>query len=404
MRVSRVTGPSLGSAGACANRAQIEHALALQPNPHLHFHYVDLPRWARFWKRGQRGIRLYYYLWQLAVVHAIRKLSRKVKFDLAHHVTFVNDYFFTGLALQRIPYVWGPIGSPSKRPDTLGNKPLKLWLERREYYFKNLLRMTDPLFWTSLIRARLVIGINDEIGHRFPISLVARRKYLSHPGIGAEQQLVDECPDESRPSEAFRVISMGRLIRMKGFDLSLQAFARFAQSVPSARLTIVGDGEQESSLQLLAEELKISHQVEFVGRVPRAEAMRYMRRGHVFIFPSWEAEGMVVLEALAQGLPVVCLDYGGPGKMVTPECGFAVQPGPRAIEELAAALQTLATDPALLNTMSDAARRHVVEHYLWERRHLQISAWYRMAGIESTNALREVDLGVRPAGSRNSAS
>jgi len=81
-----------------------------------------------------------------------------------------------------------------------------------------------------------------------------------------------------------------------------------------------------------------------------------------------------------------------------------VQPGPRAIEALAAALHTLASDSVLLKTMSGAARRRVVEHYLWERRHLQIGAWYRMAGIGSTDALREVDYAVRPAGSRDSVS
>jgi glycosyltransferase involved in cell wall biosynthesis/thymidylate kinase len=386
------------------NRADIERALALQPNSNLHFAYVDLPAWARFWKKGERGIRLYYYLWQFAVLPTVLGLSRKIKFDLAHHVTFVNDYFFTALALQRIPFVWGPIGSPGKRPETLWNSSLRLMLERREYYFKIMLRMMDPLFWISAIRARLVIGINDEIGRRFPISVLTRHKYLSHTAIGAEEWLMDDGPRERPTSDAWHVLSMGRLIRIKGFDLTLQAFAQFAQRSPSARLTIVGDGPLRESLVELAQRLGIAHQVEFVGHLPREAAMALMRQAQIFIFPSCEAEGMVVLEALAQGLPVVCLAYGGPGKMVTPECGFTVPVGLQVVEHLAAALETLTADPDLLKKMSDAARRHIVEHYLWEQRHLTIREWYHAAerGLASPRPQERVD--ASGVGSRSSAS
>jgi glycosyltransferase involved in cell wall biosynthesis len=197
---------------------------------------------------------------------------------------------------------------------------------------------------------------------------------------------------------------MGRLVRMKGFDLSLRAFAQFAERSPSARLTIVGDGPLREQLHELAERLSIADKVKFVGHLPREAAMALMRQAQVFIFPSCEAEGMVVLEALAQGLPVVCLAYGGPGKMVTPECGFAVPVGPQVVEHLAAALEMLTADPDLYKRMSDAARRHIVEHYLWERRHLTIREWYHAAerGLASPRPQERVDAGG--VGSRSSAS
>ena len=100
---------------------------------------------------------------------------------------------------------------------------------------------------------------------------------------------------------------------------------------------------------------------------------------------------MVVLEALAQGLPVVCLAYGGPGKMVTPECGFAVQPGPAAAEALADAVKNLAADPALLQRMSDAARRRIQDQYLWERRHEAIRQWYGAAGMATVRMPAQAD-------------
>jgi hypothetical protein len=49
------------------NREAIEKALAEEPLPNVHWVYFDLPRWARFWKKGQRGVHLYYYLWQVGI-------------------------------------------------------------------------------------------------------------------------------------------------------------------------------------------------------------------------------------------------------------------------------------------------------------------------------------------------
>src|SRR4029434_3494539 len=91
------------------NRDQIEQALSKVPNAHLHFHYADLSRWARFWERRGSGIQLYYYLWQFAAWREARRLMRTVHFDVAHHVTFVNSYVFSFLALLPLPFVWGPI-------------------------------------------------------------------------------------------------------------------------------------------------------------------------------------------------------------------------------------------------------------------------------------------------------
>jgi glycosyltransferase involved in cell wall biosynthesis/thymidylate kinase len=364
------------------NRADIERGLAEQPNANLHFTYTDLPPWARRWKKAGRGIRLYYYLWQFAALRVARRLSREVPFDLAHHVTFVNDYFFTSLALQRIPYVWGPIGSPGKRPAALWETRWKLMLERREYYMKVLLRALDPLYWLSAVRAKLVIGVNDDVGRTFPLRLLARDKYLSHTAIGVEEALMAR---PSRERSGFEVLSVGRLIRIKNFDLTIRAFALLARREPSARLTIVGDGPMQESLEQLAEELRIRDRVHFAGHVPREAAMEAMGRADVFVFPSCEAEGMVTLEAMAQGLPVVCMNYGGPAKMITPQCGFAVEVGAGATQALADALIVLAQDRDRLEAMSAAARLRVQERFLWERRPLTIRQWYRAAGLEQTH-------------------
>jgi hypothetical protein len=92
------------------NRGPIEQVVAREPLPNAHFVYFDLPPWMRFWKRGQFGVLLYYYLWQAGVYFIARKFHREVGFDLIHHVTFAKYWAPSFLVLLPAPLLWGPIG------------------------------------------------------------------------------------------------------------------------------------------------------------------------------------------------------------------------------------------------------------------------------------------------------
>jgi len=101
----------------------------------------------------------------------------------------------------------------------------------------------------------------------------------------------------------------------------------------------------------------------------RASVLMEMEQCDVFIFPSFEGAGMVVIEAMAKGLPVVCLDFGGPGEYVTADCGIKVpltEPE-NVIMALSNALTKLASDKVLYERLSAGAIERVKENYLWDR-------------------------------------
>src|SRR5438552_10908265 len=98
------------------NRQSIERVLTNEPLANVHFLYFDVPCWARFWKKGGRGIRLYYYLWQLGAYFAARRLHRQVGFVLVHHVTFAKYCVPSFLALLPAPIIWGPVGGGESAP------------------------------------------------------------------------------------------------------------------------------------------------------------------------------------------------------------------------------------------------------------------------------------------------
>jgi hypothetical protein len=93
------------------NRQAIEQALPDIPEAdRLRFVYVDLPPWARWWKRGQRGIYLYYLLWQVAAVLRARQLVREERFDLVWHLTLANAWLGSLAPLVGGRFVYGPVG------------------------------------------------------------------------------------------------------------------------------------------------------------------------------------------------------------------------------------------------------------------------------------------------------
>ena len=102
----------------------------------------------------------------------------------------------------------------------------------------------------------------------------------------------------------------GELIPLKGVGLAIDAIAR----LPEWRLLICGTGWDESRMRATARRLGVEARVRFLGQLPRQEVVRLMaEEADLLLFPSLHDEGlMVVAEALTVGLPVVCLDRGGP--------------------------------------------------------------------------------------------
>jgi glycosyltransferase involved in cell wall biosynthesis len=92
-------------------------------------------------------------------------------------------------------------------------------------------------------------------------------------------------------------------------------------------LWVVGDGPELSSLVHLVSELNLSESVQFLGAKSKPEIAALMRQSHVFVLTSlWDSSPVVIIEALASGLPVVATDVGGIPELVKPFCGRLVSP------------------------------------------------------------------------------
>jgi glycosyltransferase involved in cell wall biosynthesis len=199
---------------------------------------------------------------------------------------------------------------------------------------------------------------------------------MSAIGIDAAQITTRPVPVPSGPLE---LLYVGKLISLKGIDLALRALAA---SGPGARLTLVGDGSYQARARRLAAQLGVSDRVSFPGRLPLAEVFALYEKFHVFIFPSLhDSGGFAVLEAMARGLPVICLDCGGPALLVREGCGLRVplESRPQVVADLATAIRIYDANRPRVAADGERARAAVAQHYEWTHKCEELAAIYAQA-------------------------
>jgi len=149
---------------------------------------------------------------------------------------------------------------------------------------------------------------------------------------------------------------VGRFVTEKGPEVLLEAFSRVAPKHPLARLVMVGEGPLREQLREGARRLGLEGRVVWPGFVNGQEAMRVF---DIFVLPSdYESFGYVLIEAMAEGLPVIATEVGIASEAIQEgENGFLVQP--RDVQALVVHLDTLLSDPLLRKRMGESSRARV---------------------------------------------
>ncbi len=353
------------------NRPHIEKYLKENPDEiykNIQFLYFDLPHWFTRWKKGGRGAMLYYWMWQRGVVSFVKK--QKVQFDIVHNLNFHNDWTPSFLWKLKKPMVWGPIGHHPLIPKQyLKPYSSKYWLKDR------LTWAVKKAFWKlsfslkkTIRKADHIFCMNESVAE---VIKLENKKHTIMPSVATE----DFGYEPGKSNGQFNLISAGRLVPLKGYDLSILAFGSFINKLPKnerdkCKLTIVGSGPELENYKKITNENNIDGNVEFVKWLDRGELLELTKTSSAFLFPSHEGAGMVVSEALSFGLPVICLDNSGPGEFINSSCGYAVkiQDYNTTVKDLGEAIYKLYSNPELKLEMSKNARIRFEEKFHWDRR------------------------------------
>ncbi len=352
------------------NKPHIEKYMSVNPDylyENITFLYYDLPYWARFWKKGSRGAMLYFYLWQRNLPAFVKK--QNLQFDIAHNVNFHNDWTPSFLWKLGKPFVWGPIGHHPVIPSE--------YLEGYNKTYQLKEKLTAAVKWLFWKVSSSLKQTKNNAAHVFcmnkSVSSILNLKpntFSITPSVATQ----DFGFDMSNTSEKFTLITAGRLVPLKGFDLTIKSFANFIKNQPmrahQCELVIVGDGPESTNYRQLTKSLGIENQVRFINWIDRDRLMQLFKKSSAFIFPSHEGAGMVVAEALSFGLPVICLDNCGPGEFINSSCGIKVSYNgyQQTVKELTVAITDLFNAPDLLKRMRLNARKHFETYFHWDVR------------------------------------
>lgn len=257
--------------------------------------------------------------YRIIVQRAMKRVEReRGPFDLVHaHVCYPAGVICANLRPRR-PWILTEHQGPFPFPD-LVSSPSGAW-RRAQQAFKSASAVVAV--------SRMQAGEIERSTEVQPVVI---------PNVCDERMFY---PREDRPSGPFRFLTVAGLVEGKGVDILLDAIARFTARGGNALFTIVGAGPLETQLRDQCTALGLDEVVEWRGTVQREALPHVFREADAFVLPSLhESFGVVFIEALASGIPVIATRCGGPEEFVTEDNGLLIPVG--EVESLASAMEQL---------------------------------------------------------------
>jgi glycosyltransferase involved in cell wall biosynthesis len=362
--------------------------------PRLRFAYLDRAWLARLQARGL-PLQVCHLVWQFLAWRHARRLLVDEAFDLIHHITYAGIRQASFLGRLPVPFVLGPVGGGERAPYALRRGlGVRAWLLELIRDGLNVLSRVDPMTQQALNAAKLIFVSSPDTSRLVPARHQAKVRVQLQIGIHPPATPAERTAFEVRPDGPLRLMFAGRCLAWKGMHLGLEALAELLGRGCRARLTIVGSGSAEALWRAQAQALGLEDAVDWMAQVEHARMADLYRAHDALLFPSLhDSGGQVVLEALAYGRPVVCLDLGGPGRIVDEQCGRVIATAGRSraqvVQGLTDALQELATSAPLRQQLGAGAIARA-----------QDFAWSKLIGgvyAEIGQALRaDPEVGLQP--------
>lgn len=364
-----------------SNRSTIEPWIAEHPeHSGIHFLYFDLPKWARFWKKGLRGVRTYYNIWQYCTNGIVKRTMQENGIKVFHHLTYGNVLWKVSSYGQKQFFVWGPAGGLETIPGEYSrhyapkNRIIE-WVRRAAI-------KTLPLnlgFRTRCRNANLILCKTEITRSLIPAKHLSKTVLFTDVAVEKGEQ--ENCAANSSDG-IIEYITVGRLDAWRGFDLVIESFALAAKENRLMHLTIVGKGSDKARLTALVEKLGLQKQITFTGKVPMEEYYRLLGSADVVVNASLK-EGAVTVsfDSMAMGKPLICIDTTGYTRYFSNEYAVIIPRTSRneVISSMAAAMERLACKEERGKLGSRA--KSAGEQFLWHARGVE----YRNLMIKELN-------------------
>lgn len=232
-----------------------------------------------------------------------------------------------------------PLSVPAFFMRIISNKNYIVWVQGSDIYTPTVFL---KLFSAALLKKASTIialteGMKAEIDKKYKMNSVVIPNGIELYKFKTELTGLSKLQTGSYSSDTDQnIIFVGTLRQIKGVRYLIEAMSIMRLNNPHVELMIVGDGEEKEYLQKLTYDLNLNNCVSFVGKVPNDDIPKYMKEADLFVLPSLsESFGIVNIEAMASGLPIVSTNVGGLPDLIKDGInGFLVNPrDPAAIAE-----------------------------------------------------------------------
>lgn len=344
----------VSSAHRAAILAAVQQDPALQQ---IRWVFPEVAAWPLQQGKEPAWERTYNLLWQREALRAARALHGERPFDLVHHLTWAGVRAPTFLGTLGAPLIIGPVGggetSPAKLRDRFSLRGRVLEGMRD---LSNATIELNPIVRQGLHNAGVIFVRTSDTKNLFSPTLRAKTYVQMELGV-TPAQIGSARPIRKTPR---KLLYAGRLLYWKGVHIAIEAMSRLVAHMPDAQLTIVGNGPDEGRLKSDIARRNLTANITFASWMPQEQLLRLYDTHDVFVFPSLhDSAGWVIMESICKGLPVACLDLGGPKEIVTPASGIIIDTKgldtSGVATRLAEELRALLADPDRLAALSAGA-------------------------------------------------
>lgn len=349
------------------NRELIETYLPEEVNSNIEFYYYDAPQFIRRLKNKAKGLYFYYFCWQVGIIPLLKRLLKEKSIDYTMHITFGSMWMPTFLPLFKVPFIWGPVGGGDCEPKSfLKVLPLKQRIIQNARYFMNTLSVINPIIMIPALKAVAILARTPNSAKVFPKFLQKKVSVILETAM--EQEIFEHKRMEHPDDKTIRIITTGRLLPNKNILTAVRAL-KYIPNDLSVCLTIVGNGYQRKLMEDEAKAYGIANKIRIVHEIPRAEVLNMLEQSDIFLFPSLREGGSwSLMEAMAIGLPVVCLDWAGMSISTDDNCAIRLPvTNPEQMpQDMAEAIIKLIENPQLREQLGNAGRKRIKEVFNWE--------------------------------------
>ncbi len=314
------------------------------------------------WNQGDWRFYKYYRQWQRRTLEIARKICAEQKIDILHQLNMIG-YREPGLLwkINGPKFVWGPVGGMETMPiaylkgtgiKTIAFNVIKNIINSLQYRYQ-------PNVRSAVKRADAIIAATSGCQKKLQ-DYYHKQVYLINETGCEVNDFVHDSRFMVNESDEMNLLWVGKLDFRKQISLAIGVLGKLKDLDIVLHVCGGGTEEQVQQMKALADTTGVSSKLNYHGMVSHDEVQRLMRTSDMFLFTSiMEGTPHVVQEAIANHLPVICLDTCGQGDCLKEKCGVkvALSNPETSIVEMADAIRTLYNDRNKLKQLSDNCLR-----------------------------------------------